>query len=208
MALFKIFSLASTGRKWELLPRKHNSWFPAWTCIVQTSAFLMQVRKWAVAGDRLLDVCYNFYKRIGRKGMKTFKILSLTILNDGERVPIPLIDGLILNKEDGRGTWLIEAYTESKHLPFFAEKEKQQTELDTEVVITYENNDPAPLSTRVRGIKEFDGTISVLLEGKIRSRRIAYAEKLLEELVREGYEGEELIEAFKERLNGKGRSAS
>jgi hypothetical protein len=172
------------------------------------TGLLRRGEKLGMIGDRRLDVCYNFYKRIGRKGMKTFKILSLTILNDGERVSIPLIDGLILNKEDGRGTWLIEAYTERKYLPFFAEREKQQTELDTEVVITYENNDPAPLSTRVRGIREFDGTISVLLEGKMRSRRIAYAEKLLEELVREGYEGEQLIEAFKERLNGKGRSAS
>lgn len=88
------------------------------------TGLLRRGEKLGVIGDRRLDVCYNFYKRIGRKGMKTFKILSLTILNDGERVSIPLIDGLILNKEDGRGTWLIEAYTERKYLPFFCGKRK------------------------------------------------------------------------------------
>ncbi|GER66399.1 hypothetical protein BpJC7_07580 [Weizmannia acidilactici] len=140
--------------------------------------------------------------------MKTFKIVSLSIVKSGERKKIPFIDGLIINKEDGRGTWLIEAYMDSGQAPFFAEAEKNQQELETEVVITYENNDPAPLTTHVRGIKEFGGTVSVLLEGTMRSRRIALAEKVLRDLVQKGYEGEALIEEFKARLNGKSRSTS
>ncbi|WP_018661153.1 YwpF-like family protein [Heyndrickxia acidiproducens] len=140
--------------------------------------------------------------------MKTFKIVSLVIVDAPGRRVIPFIDGLIINKEDGKGTWLIEAYMSHDQLSFFREAEKTHQELETEVVITYANNDPAPLATHVCGIKEFGDTISVLLEGKIRSRRNAYAETLLEKLVHDGFEGEDLIREFKMRINRRERSAT
>ena len=44
--------------------------------------------------------------------MKTFKLFSLEVVEDDKSVEVPLEDGLILNKEDERSTWLIEAYTD------------------------------------------------------------------------------------------------
>lgn len=43
--------------------------------------------------------------------MKTFKLVSLHVETKEEFLEVPLEDGLIINKEDERSSWLIEAYT-------------------------------------------------------------------------------------------------
>lgn len=52
--------------------------------------------------------------------MKTFKLVDLNVERvDKEEQSIeqfPLIDGLIINKEDGENHWLIEALVQKEHL--------------------------------------------------------------------------------------------
>lgn len=54
--------------------------------------------------------------------MKTFKLVDLNVERvDKEEKSIeqfPLIDGLIINKEDGENHWLIEALVPKEHLSF------------------------------------------------------------------------------------------
>ncbi|MGE6257898.1 YwpF-like family protein [Heyndrickxia sporothermodurans] len=137
--------------------------------------------------------------------MKTFKIVSLQILEDGNILNIPLEDGLIINKEDGKMTWLIEAYTDKQFYDYFRLAQQKTTDLDVQVVITHEGNDPAPFSTHIRSIKAFEKHISVLLEGHLNVKRSKYAERLLSELVQEGYTGENLVIEFQNRMKKKTR---
>ncbi|MBS4175446.1 YwpF-like family protein [Bacillus sp. FJAT-49736] len=132
--------------------------------------------------------------------MKTFKIVSLQVIVNGNIKDIPLEDGLIINKEDGKKNWLIEAYISKEYYDFFRAAQESPDELDVQVVITNEANDPAPLKTHIRGIKQFKNYISVLLEGYIRIQRSNYAELLLSDIVQEGFTGEELIQEFKSRM--------
>ncbi len=54
--------------------------------------------------------------------MKTFKLVDLNVERlDKDDQPIeqfPLLDGLIINKEDGENHWLIEALVPAEHLSF------------------------------------------------------------------------------------------
>lgn len=135
--------------------------------------------------------------------MKSFKIVSLQVLVDGNMKDIELEDGLIINKEDGKKTWIIEGFISKEYYDFFRAAQQSPNALDVQVVITHESNDPAPFSTHVRGIKQFENHISVLLEGYLRVKRSNYAELLLSDIVREGFTGEELIEEFRKRMNKK-----
>jgi len=132
--------------------------------------------------------------------MKSFKIVSLQVIKDGNIKDIVLDDGLIINKEDGKKTWLIEAYISKEYHDFFRAAQQSSDDLDVQVVITHESNDPAPFSTHVRGMKEFENHISVLLEGFLRVKRSNYAELLLSDIVQEGFTGEELINEFRNRM--------
>jgi len=44
--------------------------------------------------------------------MKTFKLVSLQFIEDQDAKDIDFIDGLIINKEDEKRTWLIELFTD------------------------------------------------------------------------------------------------
>ncbi|MGG4038245.1 YwpF family protein [Heyndrickxia ginsengihumi] len=136
--------------------------------------------------------------------MKTFKIVSLHIAEADTLKPISFYDGLIINKEDGKGTWLIEIYTPLEYHPYFLEAEENKRALEVDVVITHESNDPASLTTNVRGIKKFQDAMSVLLEGHIQYRKNDdHVEQILTALVSEGFQGKELVQEFKLRLNRK-----
>lgn len=137
--------------------------------------------------------------------MKTFKIVSLQIVEDGNTLNIPLEDGLIINKEDGKMTWLIEAYMDKQYYDYFRLAQQKTGDLEVQVVITHEGNDPAPFSTHIRCIKTFEKHISVLLEGHLNVKRSKYAEMLLNELVEKGFSGGSLVEEFKNRMNKKTR---
>ncbi|MDV2888427.1 YwpF family protein, partial [Alkalihalophilus pseudofirmus] len=58
--------------------------------------------------------------------MKTFKLFSLDVLEDDQSVVVPLVDGLVLNKEDDQSTWLLEAYTDLELYDYFNAIFKEQ----------------------------------------------------------------------------------
>ncbi|UQZ47625.1 YwpF-like family protein [Bacillus sp. PK3-037] len=136
--------------------------------------------------------------------MKTFKLVDLNVERvDKEEKSIeqfPLIDGLIINKEDGENHWLIEALVPKEHLSFFDQLQKKQTEVKVFVTITKKSNRPAQLTAAVKNIAELEESISVLIYGQMVTRKQQGTETILESLVKEGYTGAKLIEAFKQKI--------
>ncbi|KUP29415.1 YwpF-like family protein [Bacillus halotolerans] len=136
--------------------------------------------------------------------MKTFKLVDLNVERvDKEEKSIeqfPLIDGLIINKEDGENHWLIEALVPKEHLSFFDQLQKKQAEVKVFVTITKKSNRPAQLTATVKNIAELEESISVLIYGQMVTRKQQGTETILESLVKEGYTGARLIEAFKQKI--------
>ncbi|MDP4524743.1 YwpF-like family protein [Bacillus halotolerans] len=136
--------------------------------------------------------------------MKTFKLVDLNVERvDKEETSIeqfPLIDGLIINKEDGENHWLIEALVPKEHLSFFDQLQKKQAEVKVFVTITKKSNRPAQLTAAVKNIAELEESISVLIYGQMVTRKQQGTETILESLVKEGYTGAKLIEAFKQKI--------
>lgn len=131
--------------------------------------------------------------------MKTFKLISLQIIDDSEAQDITLHDGLIINKEDERNRWLIEAYVDANYQDFFTELLESEKETPAQVVISKKENDPASFTTKVLSVKKIDGRLSVLFEGFLK-RSKNYAELLLSDLIGKGLSGEELLSEFREKM--------
>jgi hypothetical protein len=135
--------------------------------------------------------------------MKTFKLISLQIVEEDGLKDIALDDGLIINKEDDLSNWLIEAYTNKTYLDYFTAVTEEQKELTVQAVITKKENDPAAFVTRVSSVKELENHISVLLEGSLRRTKSDYAELLLDNLLERGLAGENLLSEFKVKMKSK-----
>lgn len=136
--------------------------------------------------------------------MKTFKLKRLEIIEDkNEDIVlnnIPLIDGLTINKENDENTWVIEAYTDRKYLEFFRTLKEENDEVLIQVKITKESNDPATFLTSIIGINEIGSQMNILFDGSIVDERKSKIQEMLTSLVEEGYQGESLLEKFKELL--------
>lgn len=119
---------------------------------------------------------------------------------DGEIIPhrIPLIDGLIINREDDKNQWTLEAYVESSYMPYFEQLSKNKDEILIQVKITKESNDTATFITSIIGMNEIGSNMNVLFLGNIVDRRKANIESMLTTLIEEGYQGKELLKKFKE----------
>lgn len=139
--------------------------------------------------------------------MKTFKLISLQIIDDSEALDITLHDGLIINKEDERNRWLIEAYVGDNYHDFFTKLLESKKETPAQVVISKKENDPASFTTRVLSVKKIDGRLSVLFEGFLK-RSKNYAELLLSDLIGKGLSGEELLSEFREKMMTKPKLTS
>ncbi|MEK3992400.1 YwpF-like family protein [Robertmurraya sp. FSL R5-0851] len=139
--------------------------------------------------------------------MKTFKLISLQIIDDSEALDITLHDGLIINKEDERNRWLIEAYVGANYHDFFTKLLESEKETPAQVVISKKENDPASFTTRVLSVKKIDGRLSVLFEGFLK-RSKNYAELLLSDLIGKGLSGEELLSEFREKMMTKPKLTS
>lgn len=139
--------------------------------------------------------------------MKTFKLISLQIIDDSEALDITLHDGLIINKEDERNRWLIEAYVGANYHDFFTKLLQSKKETPAQVVISKKENDPASFTTRVLSVKKIDGRLSVLFEGFLK-RSKNYAELLLSDLIDKGLSGEELLSEFREKMMTKPKLTS
>lgn len=137
--------------------------------------------------------------------MKTFKVISLQVVDNNELQDFEIEDGLIINKEDGKSTWLVETYMSQKYLEFFQNAQQQKGDLEIQVVISNKANDPAAFMTSIRGIKKMNGRMSVLFEGKLKKQRNEYAELLLDDLLQKGYTGDELVKEFREKMVSKPR---
>lgn len=135
--------------------------------------------------------------------MKTFKLKSLMILEHvdqqvQERV-IPLIDGLIINREDQKATWLIEAYVDASYEDYLREV-KLQEDVMIQVKITKESNEPATFITSITSVNMIGDQMNILFLGKMVDLRRGEAQKVLKQLVHEGYEGEVLLEHFRKKM--------
>jgi hypothetical protein len=137
--------------------------------------------------------------------MKTFKVISLQVVDNDELHDFEIEDGLIINKEDGNSTWLVETYMSQKYIEFFQKLQQQKGDLEIQVVISHKANDPAAFMTSIRGIKKMDGRMSILFEGKLKKQRNEYAELLLDDLLQKGYSGDELMKEFREKMVSKPR---
>ncbi|WP_152657372.1 YwpF family protein [Oceanobacillus sp. CFH 90083] len=131
--------------------------------------------------------------------MKTFKLRKLVILDYDkglEGTEVRLIDGLIINREDDYDTWLIEGFIDRSYWSYFEDKRKE--ELMVQATITKDTNEPASFITKMTGMHEIGEQMNVMLMGKIIDKQKKDVEELLTTLVQKGYEGEILIQKFKE----------
>lgn len=132
--------------------------------------------------------------------MKTFKVVALQILEGKKNRNIPLTDGLIINKENNEGNWIIEAYVKKHLFDYFQSLYEQNEQIEIRVIITHGANDPAPFIVKIHKIVTMNEHISVLFKGRLSKRRNEYLELLLEELIKEELSEEALIKEFRKRL--------
>lgn len=136
--------------------------------------------------------------------MKTFKLISLKVIEseneDLVHTEIPLKDGLIINREDEKNRWVIEAYTSKYYLDYFIELQKQE-EVMIQVKITKKSNDPAVFLTSIIDVNEIGTNMNILFMGTIIDQRKSKIETLLEKLINQGFEGKELLIQFKKILH-------
>ncbi|MFJ5759328.1 YwpF family protein [Neobacillus sp. NPDC093182] len=135
--------------------------------------------------------------------MKTFKLVALEVVEDGNSVEIPLEDGLIINKENERASWLLEAYTDLSLYDYFQKIHEQSREVIVQAVITKRENEPAYFQTKIASLNKFQNHISILFEGRLRRNRSDYSELLLDSLLERGLGGQALLEEFKDKMKSK-----
>lgn len=135
--------------------------------------------------------------------MKTFKLISLDIVEekneDITQRRIKLQDGLIINREDDHGRWIVEAYVDAGYKEFFESMVTSEEELIIQVKITKQSNQPATFFVNVIDTNEIGDSMNVIFMGTMIDRQREQIEKILKALMDEGYQGEELLEEFKKR---------
>lgn len=136
--------------------------------------------------------------------MKTFKLKKMEIFESADDditlKEIPLMDGLTINKEDEHDQWVIEAYIKREYQTFFQELAAGKDQIMIQVKITKESNPPATFITSIMNVNEIGEHINVLFIGTIVDRQKGRVKELLRKLVEEGYQGESLIDKFKELI--------
>ncbi|MCD5322463.1 MULTISPECIES: YwpF-like family protein [Pontibacillus] len=136
--------------------------------------------------------------------MKTFKLIKLNILKEsGEDIQkrsIPLIDGLIINREDDQNRWIIEAYLDKQYFEEFEHYQQNEEEMVLEAKITKSTNHPAVFLVKVLDVNEIGEHFNVLFMGTIVDHKKDQVEHMLRRLIEEGYQGEELLNEFKNRV--------
>lgn len=140
--------------------------------------------------------------------MKTFKLCSLVVqLNNGtEPIEIPIIDGLIINKEETQKDWLIEAIVTADLEEYFVNIHKNQQSIMAEVTITKKENGPATFVCTVKSINKLKNKVSVFLDGLLVVKEDDFSDMILRSIINEGFEGEDIIIEFKKRKKDRGRT--
>ncbi|MEJ9210486.1 YwpF family protein [Bacillus smithii] len=132
--------------------------------------------------------------------MKTFKLVSLQFIEDQGAKDIDFIDGLIINKEDEKRTWLIEIFTDISYYDYFRDVQQRDKDLEIQVIISRPENSPAYFFGHIHCIKKMKSNVSVLLQGRLTNRQNEFAERLLTDLVQMGLSGEQLVREFSVNL--------
>ncbi|WP_404452420.1 YwpF-like family protein [Virgibacillus necropolis] len=136
--------------------------------------------------------------------MKTFKLHSLEIVenkdDDFVQHEIPLLDGLIINREDEQNRWVIEAFMEKDNFEVFHNLKEIDDTVMLQVKITKESNTPATFITSLLSINEIGDRINVIFMGTIVDQRKDIVKDMLKKLIEEGYQGESLYKKFKELI--------
>ncbi|WP_071460942.1 YwpF family protein [Bacillus massilinigeriensis] len=132
--------------------------------------------------------------------MKTFRLVSLQLADDDSLIDIEFKAGLIINKEDDQGTWLIEAFVEKQYIPVFEEACSENKDIITQVVITKKENDPAAFKVKVCSVKAINDHACVLMRGKLTRLRSDYPAQLLEHLMELGYTDSQLVDEFRKNI--------
>ncbi|MFA9559603.1 YwpF-like family protein [Evansella sp. AB-rgal1] len=147
--------------------------------------------------------------------LKTFKLCSLAMLFDNEQEKdyrpfrgkdIPIVDGLIINKEEAQKNWLLDAVVTKEWKSFFEDYLKRSEKFMAEVTITKRTNDPATLVCEVKSVRELKDHYSVHLEGILVVKKDDLSDMLLKNLISEGFTGDELFEEFKRRKKDRGQA--
>ncbi|WP_096435252.1 YwpF-like family protein [Alteribacter populi] len=144
--------------------------------------------------------------------MKTFKLCSLAVLFDNheteelEGKQVPLVDGLIINKEEAEKNWLVEAILDKEWRDFFNEYAEADQQFMAEVTITKKTNDPATLVCSVKSVNDLTDHVCIHLDGVIVAKKDDLSDMLLKTLVEEGFSGAELYEEFKKRKKDRGQA--
>lgn len=128
--------------------------------------------------------------------MKTFKMISVSIISDNEEVPITIEDGIVINQENSSRSWILELFTDQKYENYFNELKTSNKVYDVKVIISYPENEPAHFEVVTYSVKQIGNHLSVLLRGTLKRVRRKYAESLLSELIEEGFTGEDLLSKF------------
>ena len=120
---------------------------------------------------------------------------------DSEKVKkrsFSLVDGLVINREDEHG-WLIEAFLPQEDMAYF-ESIADEEDLMIQIKITREDNDPAFFITKIVEITEIGQKMNVIFQGNIVDHSKSRIEELLQQIIEEGYQGESLLQKFKESI--------
>ncbi len=132
-------------------------------------------------------------------------MISISVFDEGKYIDFPLIDGIIINQENSHRMWILEMFIDGQHKEFFESKICEEELIETKVVISYPENEPAAFRVAVNKVKLIGDHISVLMKGRLKRARSQYAEGLLEELITEGYEGKALLEKFEADMRARPR---
>ena len=135
--------------------------------------------------------------------MKTFKLKALEVIESTDsdkdilQHQIPLLAGLIINREDDHYQWVIEAYIDKKYEAFFTRLKETREEIMVQVKITKQSNAPATFITSIIGMNDVGDNMNVLFMGTIIDKQREIVLGILKELIDQGYHGEELLDKFK-----------
>jgi hypothetical protein len=115
---------------------------------------------------------------------------------------IPIQDGLIINMENKKQMWYIEAVVSQEFEEYFLKVKEQEGHMLVDVVITSKDNHPAAMITKVQKITKLaEQNISILLEAKLALKKDDIIEDVLKDLVNKGFSNDELLQQFKSRMD-------
>ena len=135
--------------------------------------------------------------------MKTFKLVALSLVHGENVEQLDLQDGLIINREYGKENWMIEALLPKVEPEKYQALQESGEFVHVQATISKPTNDPASFEVVIRNVAVLEDRMSILFEGELFRKNSNYHEKLLERLVMEGYSGEDLVNAFKNKVQEK-----